>query len=224
MVGKRFVTSATNAARRPLDDGARAAPSMAQAAAIIRSTSATISRRWMGLDSTLAPARRALADRQGDGGEAGDEHDAQAGWRAAARRATSMPSMPGMTMSVKQQVPDLVQRLDGLFAVGAGGDLVAGALQRAGQEAAQGIVVFGKQNARHGRWSARSGACGVTSSGEPIRPSRKLAMNRLTAASPARVEYCIAMNDATPPGRHALWPTRGAVPHLAAGADAPRRR
>lgn len=42
----------------------------------------------------------------------------------------------------------MVQVLDGLFAVGAGLDFEAGAFQRAGQEAAQGIIVFGEEDAQ----------------------------------------------------------------------------
>ncbi len=43
-----------------------------------------------------------------------------------------MPSMPGMTMSVTQQVPVLVENGGGLVAVGAGRHLEAGALQARG--------------------------------------------------------------------------------------------
>ena len=36
------------------------------------------------------------------------------------------------------------------FAIGAGADLIAGALQRTGQKGAEGIVVFCEENAAHG--------------------------------------------------------------------------
>jgi hypothetical protein len=45
----------------------------------------------------------------------------------------------------------VVQHLQRLIAVGAGRDLVARPLQGARQEGAQGIVVFGEQDALHGR-------------------------------------------------------------------------
>ncbi len=49
----------------------------------------------------------------------------------------------------QQQVPGLAEHRGGFLAIGAGRDVEAGAFQRAGQEAPQGIVVFGKQDARH---------------------------------------------------------------------------
>ena len=55
----------------------------------------------------------------------------------------------------QQQVPFLVQNRDRLFAVGAGGHLIAGALQGAAQEAAQRVVIFGEENSGHGRSARR---------------------------------------------------------------------
>jgi hypothetical protein len=39
--------------------------------------------------------------------------------------------------------------LDRLFAVGAGRDLETGALERAGEEPAEGVIVFGEEDAGH---------------------------------------------------------------------------
>ena len=47
----------------------------------------------------------------------------------------------------QQQVPRLVQEGDSLVAIGAGDHLVTGTLKRPGEEAAEGIVVFGKEDA-----------------------------------------------------------------------------
>lgn len=46
---------------------------------------------------------RGLGGGQGDGGEAVMNMMRRPGWRAAATRATSIPSAPGMTMSVSSR-------------------------------------------------------------------------------------------------------------------------
>ena len=67
-----------------------------------------------------------------------------------------MPGMDGIEVG-QQQVPGAVERGRRLVAIGAGGDLVADPLEGAGQEPAQGFVVFSKQDARHGPLIAPQG-------------------------------------------------------------------
>ena len=67
-------------------------------------------------------------------------------WGAAAGE-TSNPHSRGPT-SAQSPLPSSAQVVP--LAVGAGHHVVAGAFQRAGEEAAQGIVVFGKEDAGHG--------------------------------------------------------------------------
>ena len=73
----------------------------------------------------------------------------RAGWRWAAMRATSMPSMPGMTMSVSSRSNSPSSAATASSPSAQDGHLVAGAFQGAGEEAAQGVVVFGEQDSRH---------------------------------------------------------------------------
>ncbi len=94
----------------------------------------------------------AVAGGQGHGGEAGDEHDPQA-HEPRGGLAGDLDAVDARHDDVgEQEVPAaLVQRLQRLLAVGAGPDVIAGALQGPRQEPAQGIVVFGQEDTRHGR-------------------------------------------------------------------------
>ncbi len=72
-------------------------------AAIMRSTSETISRRWTGLERTFAPSGAREPSERATAAKPVMNMMRSSGVRAAARRATSMPSTPGMTMSVSSR-------------------------------------------------------------------------------------------------------------------------
>ncbi len=73
---------------------------MSRSAAIMRSTSATISRRWNGLDSTLACLGALAAGCSATAAKPVMNMILSARSISAARLASSMPSIPGITMSV----------------------------------------------------------------------------------------------------------------------------
>ncbi len=94
--------------------------------------------------------RRGLGRRQGDGGEAGNEHDAQARL-AGGGDAGDLDAIGARHDDVGQQqvLGAVFERVDGVIAVVAIDDVVAGPFQRPRQEASQRCVVFGQQDARH---------------------------------------------------------------------------
>ena len=180
----------------------------------------------MGLDSTLAPAGALVAGGQRHGGEAGDEHDPQARVAGGGLAGHLDAVHAGHDDVGEQQVPVLVEHGGGLLAVGAGGHLIAGAFQRAGQEAAQGVVVFGQEDAGHGLWTAVSDGARCGEARQHNCRSGKGAMNPLTRAGRCGVLWR-AMNAWEPiaDGPDALGAAPGGRFDLRrAAADGRRRR
>ncbi len=104
-----------------------------------------------GLGQDTGAGRGAIPGRQGHGGEAGDEHDAQAVEAGGGLTGHLDAVHAGHDDVGEQQVPvALIQGRDRLLPVGAGGDVIARPFQGARQESPQGIVVFGQEDARHG--------------------------------------------------------------------------
>ena len=102
-----------------------------------------------GLGQQLGLGRGAAALER-DGGEAGDEHDADAGSIALAFWASSMPSISGMTMSVRSRSNALgLEQRHRLGAAVDGLDVIADPLQRALQIFAHRRIVFGQEDSRH---------------------------------------------------------------------------
>ena len=87
--------------------------------------------------------RAGLSGREGHGGEAGDEHDADAGLAGGgdARHLDAVGT--GHDDVGQQQVPGaLVEGVDGVVAILAIDHGMARALERPGQEAAKRVIVF----------------------------------------------------------------------------------
>ncbi len=93
----------------------------------------------------------AIACGEGDSGESGDEHDAQAA-ETGGRLAGDLDAVHARHDDVgEEQVPfPVVQGDQRLLAVGARPDLISRTLEGARKEASQGIVVFSQEDARHG--------------------------------------------------------------------------
>ena len=121
-----------------------------QAAAIIRSTSATISRRWKGLDRTLACLGASEAGCSATAAKPVMNMIFRAAFSSTARLASSIPSMPGHHDIGQQQVEgEALEAFIGVAAIAEIGHGMAGLDQRRGKELAQGFVVFRQKDMRH---------------------------------------------------------------------------
>ena len=131
-------------------------------AASSRSISRTRSFRWNGLESTRASFGAGESLFRVTAAKPVMNMIFRSGSSSAARRASSMPSICGMTISVSSSVNGSSFRRSMRFlAVGEGDHLVAGLVERALQEAAHGFVVLGEQDALElaGAMALRSWCC-----------------------------------------------------------------
>ena len=101
-----------------------------------------------GLAQHLGAGGGLAAGGERHGGEAGDEHDPQLGIARGGLAGHLDAVEPGHDDVGQQQVPLLVQHGGRLVAIGAGGDVIAGPLQGAGEEAPEAVVVFGEDTPR----------------------------------------------------------------------------
>jgi hypothetical protein len=124
-------------------------------AASIFCTSLTSSRRCTGLTALWHSSARPIGVER-HRGKAGDEHDLDIGVELEARRASSMPSISGITMSVSSARTAFAQPLMATAVVERSRQRSA----RLHQEAPHVVVIFGKDNLRHlpARWGAELAA------------------------------------------------------------------
>src|SRR6185437_14787812 len=102
----------------------------------------------LGEDAGLAASETGLVE--GDGGEAGDEHDAQLGEERAdpARQLDAVDPRHHHIGEKEVEIAVAGERQGGV-AVADGAHLVAGALERAGQEGAHVVIILGEEYSRH---------------------------------------------------------------------------
>jgi len=94
--------------------------------------------------------RRSLLRIESDGGEAGNEHDLEIGLQLGGALG-HFDAIGARHDDIGQQqvVGALVERQNSRVAIGATDNIIAGALQGARQKAADGILIFGKENFLH---------------------------------------------------------------------------